>query len=81
MQCNAGHYDVYPAPNSATDGWDTPPFELSGSNGFLYGRGVTDDKGPPTPRPRPAEGGPPSAQPTRRKGAHRRAALVGLCAR
>lgn len=38
-----GHYDVISAPK---DGWDSPPFVLTGRNGYLYGRGVTDDKGP-----------------------------------
>ncbi|KAF8644410.1 hypothetical protein AX16_008471 [Volvariella volvacea WC 439] len=38
-----GHYDVIPAPPT---GWHTPPFTLTGRNGCLYGRGVTDDKGP-----------------------------------
>ncbi|TFK70401.1 glutathione degradosome [Pluteus cervinus] len=38
-----GHYDVIPAP---PDGWITDPFTLTGRNGCLYGRGVTDDKGP-----------------------------------
>jgi acetylornithine deacetylase/succinyl-diaminopimelate desuccinylase-like protein len=37
------HYDVISAPS---DGWDTDPFTLNGRNGYLYGRGVTDDKGP-----------------------------------
>jgi di- and tripeptidase len=37
------HYDVIPAP---ADGWDSDPFALTGRNGYLYGRGVTDDKGP-----------------------------------
>nr|ODO00935.1 di- and tripeptidase [Cryptococcus depauperatus CBS 7855] len=38
-----GHYDVQPA----TEGdWATNPWELSGRNGYLYGRGVTDNKGP-----------------------------------
>ncbi|QRV92322.1 Gly-Xaa carboxypeptidase [Ceratobasidium sp. AG-Ba] len=38
-----GHYDVISAPPL---GWNTPPFTLSGHNGALYGRGVSDDKGP-----------------------------------
>ncbi|KAG9410249.1 hypothetical protein AC1031_018283 [Aphanomyces cochlioides] len=39
-----GHYDVQPA--AMEDGWDTNPFVLTGQNGYLYGRGTTDDKGP-----------------------------------
>ncbi|KAG1743250.1 glutathione degradosome [Suillus paluster] len=38
-----GHYDVISAP---PEGWGTDPFTVSGRNGYLYGRGVTDDKGP-----------------------------------
>ncbi|WRT68195.1 uncharacterized protein IL334_005170 [Kwoniella shivajii] len=38
-----GHYDVQPADE---DQWETNPWELSGRNGYLYGRGVTDNKGP-----------------------------------
>ncbi|EXJ95403.1 hypothetical protein A1O1_00524 [Capronia coronata CBS 617.96] len=44
-----GHYDVVDAeydssnPNHA---WYGDPFSLQPLNGFLYGRGVTDDKGP-----------------------------------
>ncbi|KAI0051074.1 Zn-dependent exopeptidase [Auriscalpium vulgare] len=38
-----GHYDVISAP---PEGWDTDPFHLTARNGFLYGRGVSDDKGP-----------------------------------
>lgn len=44
-----GHYDVVDAesddsnPNSA---WNGDPFNLQPLNGFLYGRGVTDNKGP-----------------------------------
>ncbi|ADV22824.1 di- and tripeptidase [Cryptococcus gattii E566] len=38
-----GHYDVQPA---AEERWTTKPWELSGRNGYLYGRGVTDNKGP-----------------------------------
>ena len=37
------HYDVISAP---PDGWTSPPFSLVGRNGYLYGRGVTDNKGP-----------------------------------
>ena len=36
------HLDVVPA----GDGWSYPPYDLSIDNGFLYGRGVADDKGP-----------------------------------
>lgn len=40
-----GHYDVISADN--TDGkWLTDPFTLAGISGYLYGRGVTDNKGP-----------------------------------
>ncbi|KAH0586115.1 hypothetical protein H2248_007384 [Termitomyces sp. 'cryptogamus'] len=38
-----GHYDVIPAPRQ---GWSSDPFTLTGRNGYLYGRGVTDNKGP-----------------------------------
>ncbi|OAX39892.1 glutathione degradosome [Rhizopogon vinicolor AM-OR11-026] len=38
-----GHYDVISAP---PEGWASDPFIVSGHNGYLYGRGVTDDKGP-----------------------------------
>ncbi len=37
-----GHYDVV----AAGAGWNTDPWVLRGINGFLYGRGATDDKGP-----------------------------------
>jgi di- and tripeptidase len=40
---NSGHYDVQPA---AEEYWETNPWELSGRNGYLYGRGVSDNKGP-----------------------------------
>ncbi|THU93407.1 glutathione degradosome [Dendrothele bispora CBS 962.96] len=38
-----GHYDVIPAP---PQGWNSDPFVLDGRNGYLYGRGVNDNKGP-----------------------------------
>lgn len=37
-----GHLDVVPA----GEGWTRPPFELSEEGGYLFGRGVMDDKGP-----------------------------------
>jgi di- and tripeptidase len=37
------HYDVISAP---PEGWHSDPFLLSPRNGYLYGRGVTDNKGP-----------------------------------
>ncbi len=36
------HADVVPA----GDGWDEPPFKMVEKKGVLYGRGVSDDKGP-----------------------------------
>ncbi|TVY59606.1 putative di- and tripeptidase DUG2, partial [Lachnellula suecica] len=40
-----GHYDVVPADNKQKK-WKSDPFEMKGVNGYLYGRGVTDNKGP-----------------------------------
>lgn len=40
-----GHYDVVAAENREQT-WDTNPFEMQGVNGYLYGRGVSDNKGP-----------------------------------
>ncbi|PHH93333.1 hypothetical protein CDD83_7118 [Cordyceps sp. RAO-2017] len=40
-----GHYDVVAADNRKGT-WKTDPFTLKGTNGFLYGRGVSDNKGP-----------------------------------
>ena len=37
------HYDVQPA--EPLELWDTPPFELVIKDGFMYGRGISDDKG------------------------------------
>ena len=36
------HADVVPA----GDGWTMPPFALGRRNGYMFGRGVLDDKGP-----------------------------------
>ncbi|KAF8470421.1 Zn-dependent exopeptidase [Russula ochroleuca] len=38
-----GHYDVISAPQ---EGWESDPFKLTARNGYLYARGVADDKGP-----------------------------------
>jgi di- and tripeptidase len=40
-----GHYDVIHAEES-TKKWQTDPFALTGVNGYMYGRGVSDNKGP-----------------------------------
>lgn len=40
-----GHYDVIGARKDNLK-WDTPPFQLTSCNGYLYGRGTTDNKGP-----------------------------------
>lgn len=39
-----GHYDVVSA--TASERWTHNPWKMSGQNGWLYGRGVTDNKGP-----------------------------------
>ncbi|PRT56250.1 putative di- and tripeptidase DUG2 [Wickerhamiella sorbophila] len=38
-----GHYDVIEASGG---NWKTPPFELTSIDGYIYGRGVSDNKGP-----------------------------------
>ncbi len=43
MTDNYRHYDVIAAPPA---GWSTDPFTLTGQNGYFYGRGATDNKGP-----------------------------------
>lgn len=40
-----GHYDVVAAEHWEQR-WHTDPFEMQGLNGCLYGRGVSDNKGP-----------------------------------
>lgn len=40
-----GHYDVVAAENKEQT-WHANPFEMQGINGYLYGRGVSDNKGP-----------------------------------
>ncbi|GAO18723.1 hypothetical protein UVI_02047190 [Ustilaginoidea virens] len=40
-----GHYDVVAA-DEKKGKWATDPFSATGTNGFLYGRGVSDNKGP-----------------------------------
>lgn len=51
-----GHYDVVPITSKSLfrsasfpldlDGWNTNPFVMTSCDGFLYGRGTTDNKGP-----------------------------------
>lgn len=40
-----GHYDVVGAETNRAK-WRTDPYQLTSINGFLYGRGVSDNKGP-----------------------------------
>jgi di- and tripeptidase len=40
-----GHYDVIAAENEQGK-WKYDPFTLTGEDGFLYGRGISDNKGP-----------------------------------
>lgn len=39
-----GHYDVIEAQDN--DAWRTDPFKMVAHDGYLYGRGVSDNKGP-----------------------------------
>ncbi|PHH49871.1 putative di- and tripeptidase DUG2 [Ceratocystis fimbriata CBS 114723] len=42
-----GHYDVVAADTRRNkSNWNTDPFEMKGDSGYLYGRGVSDNKGP-----------------------------------
>lgn len=41
-----GHYDVVPADRNSESKWTTDPFQVEGVNGYWYGRGVSDNKGP-----------------------------------
>jgi len=42
----AGHLDVVPAPDETLDDWTHPPFEGRVADGFVWGRGALDMKGP-----------------------------------
>lgn len=39
-----GHYDVIEADHA--ESWNSDPFHMSPKNGYFYGRGVSDNKGP-----------------------------------
>ncbi|GAB7365298.1 hypothetical protein MBLNU230_g6379t1 [Neophaeotheca triangularis] len=41
-----GHYDVVAAENVGVDRWRTDPFVMEGIDGYCYGRGTSDNKGP-----------------------------------
>ena len=52
-----GHYDVVPAGEGEGEGgWESEPFVMKGMDGYLYGRGVTDNKGKKRERGRGGEG-------------------------
>jgi di- and tripeptidase len=41
-----GHYDVVAAKSKLEKGWLSDPFKMQGADGYLYGRGASDNKGP-----------------------------------
>lgn len=41
-----GHYDVIDADSSPSGGWDSDPFTMTANDGYLFARGVSDNKGP-----------------------------------